>query len=253
MRSVVLISTTPLVSASDLYKLCVPLERCAKTCSDWWEVPAVTVDVVENVERIPPGSMPIFFVDGSEIRDGALAWHYFDPLRGRPAARVYVGKTTGFNTGESSVCELAAHELVEAMVDPLVDKWVAHPFLEDGCEVAIEIADPCQTYYVVPHKNVLWRMANFVLPAYFDPELSQPSKRRAYMDRGLRFDVSGELSFPGDVGPHGYTTLRHPTVGGGWRLSVERAGRKPVEWNTTQLASKSHPLSRTKLRSSVLS
>ena len=247
---VILVSLTPLVSTKDLYRLCEPLEASGRDCTDHWTRTRPTVDAVEHASKVPTGAMPIFFIDGAELNDGALAWHFYDPLNGRPAARVYVGKSTGFNVGDSSVCELASHELVEALADARLDKWRAHPFLDDT-EVALEIADPVQTHYLVQSRGEKWRLANFITPAYFDQSLVPPSRLNEFRASGQRFDWAGELRFPGDVGPSGYTTLRTPTEGGGWRLSVERAGRVPAEWSEEQRVAKEHPLSRTRLRQAV--
>ena len=244
---VVLVPLTPLVSPKDLYQLCAPLEASGRDCADYWGKPRPAVDVVAHASKVPAGAMPIFFVDGVGLPGGALAWHFYDPLRGKPAARVYVGKATGFNEGASSVCELASHELVEALVDPKLDKWLAHPFLPNT-EVALEVADPVQTHYLVCQRGTDWRVANFVTPAYFDASLVEPASLRKYFATGQRFDWVGELKFPGDVGPQGYTTLRTPTEGGGWRSTTECAGRVPAEWAGEQAASKAHPLSRTRLR-----
>lgn len=251
---VVLVSRTSLVRDSDLYLLAKALEISGQHCALSWGLPAPAVDVVARTSKVPPGAMPIFFVDGHGIKDSGSAYHYFDPLKGKPAARVFVGKATGFNSGTSSVAELASHELVEAIVDPLLDYWKPHPLLSRaGVEIAVEIADPVQTHYAVEVGTTTWRMANFVRPSYFREDLgADPELQAIYWRNGGRYDWAGELTTPGSIGPHGYNTLREVRPAGGYRVWLENARTIPPEFTAAQVVSKSHPLSRTKLRGVVL-
>lgn len=249
---VILISLTSLVSQRDLYKLAPALERNGRHCVDYWGGRPPAVDVGASEWKLPAGAMPIFFIDGGDLAGTAQATHYFDPLRGKPAARVYVGKSTGFNEGQYSVAELASHELVEALADPRLDRWLPHPSREN-VEIAVEIADPVQTHYLVSAHGTAWKMCNFITPAYFRKDLvDSPSARRSFFAQGLRLDWSGELKIPGDVGPAGYTTLRQRTLGGGWRTWMENAQSQPPEWTEEQRTAKTHVLSRTLLRAQAL-
>lgn len=249
---IVLISLTPSVTQKDLYLLAAPLEINGRHCADYWGGPRPAVDVGAREYKLPPGAVPIFFVDGEGLGGSAAAFHYFDPLRGKPAARVYVGKSTGFNEGANSVAELASHELVEALVDPKLDKWFPHPTRE-LVDVAVEVADPVQTHYLVWSRNVAWRMCNFITPAYFRRDLARSENARMeFFAQGFRFDWAGELRMPGEVGPAGYTTLRQRAPVGGWRVWLENASSGAPEWSEEQRIAKAHVLSRTLLRSASL-
>jgi hypothetical protein len=246
--AVVLVSQVPDISQAQLYKLARALEINAKHCATAWGIDPPTIDVVARSAGVPNGVMPMFFVDGSDVENSGLAYHYYDPLRRNPAARVFVGKASGFNIGDSSVSELASHELVEAMVDPYIGKWVMHPS-RDGVETAVEVADPTQTHYTVNVNGSPWRMSNFVTKDYYRADLAaDPDLLKLFRAQGGRLDWSGEISFPGEIGPHGYATMREHRIIGGWRVWLENSHTQTPEFTGERLEAKSHPLSRTKLR-----
>ena len=245
-------SETPDVTTSDLYRLAGALEINGKHCAQAWSKQPAAIDVIEHRRRLPPGVHPIVFVDGSDTEGSGLAYHYYDPLRPGPAARVFCGKATGFNTGHSSVAELASHELVEAMVDPMVNLWVDHPdpARDEGVEMALEIADMVQTQYLVEARGDKWQMANFVTPDYFRQWLARDYARlQAFFAAGGKLDWSGELTRPGEIGPGGYAILRERKESGGWRTWPEnwRGARAPMD----PAKGKAHVLARSRIRGAV--
>lgn len=198
----VLISKTPLVHARDLFKLSTALEQNARDCARAWGLVAPTVDVMDSQKGLPKGCNPVFFVDTAG-EDGVLAEHYFDPVRGGPAARVYVTQGSGFNRGQNSACEAASHEIVEALVNPRITLWAPMPGMP-GTLVALESGDPVQTQYDIDG----WAVSNFVTPAWFDGSLLDETKRKAFLAAGGKFDHNGELTHPGEIGPQGYAITR---------------------------------------------
>ena len=244
-----LISETPDVTPADLYRLAGALEVNGAQCAAAWGKARPAIDVIRHKRNLPRGVHPIVFVDGSDTHGSGLAFHYYDPLRPGPAARVFCGKATGFNAGESSVAELASHELVEAMTDPMVNLWLDHPDPSRvaGVEMALEVADMVQTHYLVGARGDKWQMSNFVTPSYFRQDLAEnPQRLTAFFEAGGKLDWSGELSKPGEIGPRGYAILRQPRPSGGWDSWPENAGGKRVTFRPDQ--GKSHELSRTRIR-----
>ena len=76
----VLISDTPQVSQADLYKLARVLEVNARDCAQAWGLRAPAIDVGTRRAKLPPGTHPVVFIDGSHIDDSGLAYHYYDPV-----------------------------------------------------------------------------------------------------------------------------------------------------------------------------
>jgi len=161
--------------------------------------------------------------------------HYWDPTRaggGAPAGRVYVDRNSGLRTGSYSVSESASHEL-EALNNPRLKVWRKHPDAERraaGHECAQEDSDATQdTYQItlpdpVTGRLISWPVANFVLPAWFEPDDGT----------GRPVDYAGRLERPGQIGPEGYAVMRGPRAGGGLEYwlegpSGERFGALPSE------------------------
>ncbi|HEX2882216.1 MAG TPA: hypothetical protein VHO25_22000, partial [Polyangiaceae bacterium] len=228
----VLISKTPLVRSRDLFKLSTALEQNASECARAWGLAPPAIEVADSTKGLPKGCNPVFFVD-DDGDPGVLAEHFFDPLRGGPAARVYVTAGSGFNRGKNSACEAASHEIVEALVNPRLTLWAPYPG-RPGVIVAVENADPVQTHYQISAGNESWTVSNFVTPAWFDPTLLDETKRKAFLAAGGKFDQSGELKFPGEIGPYGYAITR-------------KDGRAALMGPAVAPSKKhAHPLSRTK-------
>lgn len=205
-----LLSATPLVTASDLFALAPALELNARHCAEAWGLAAPTVDVVDV---LPERCQPVLFVDSDKDPRDFNAVHYWDALRRAPAARVYCDRTSGINFGRYSICEAAAHEIVEMLVNPDLTLWSDHPDPQrEGVEVARESADPTQAHYPIEHGGQKWRVANFVHPQWFSRRLYEDEAARAkYRAAGGKFDHVGELSLPGEVGQDGYVVLRQRT------------------------------------------
>lgn len=249
-----LCSLTKLLKTSDLYRLGRALEVSARHCAKTWGLPVPTIEVIGNPARLPPEHCPLFFLDGSTDTTSGIGYHYFDPFLRRPAGRVFVGKTTGLNSGNSSVAELASHEIVEAMVDPRINQWRPHPqagksaSIPLGTEMAEEIADMTQGHYLVPHGGTQWRMANFVSPAYFRASLTADDVREDFFLAGGFLDYARVLRQPGEIGPEGYATLRRRTETGAWKVWLANAKTDSLAFADELRESKSHPLSRSRRR-----
>jgi hypothetical protein len=241
-----LISETPLVRPGDLYRLAEALEVNGQHCAALWGTADPAIVVVDSRARLPRSCHPIVFVDG-EGDPGALAVHYWDPVRSGPAARVYVDRGSGLNSGDYSVCEAASHEVTEALVDPRVNLWADHP-TRAPVQVAIEVADPVQdTYEVVGRDGTRWRCTNFVTPQWFDPQFADPLQRARLRDAGLGFDYAQRLSEPGEVGPEGYVILRSSSRGV-WFENRAMGSDLVDPRNARRVAAKAHPMSRARAR-----
>ena len=239
------------MTTADLYRLAGALEINGLHCAQAWSKMPPAIDVIEHRRKLPRRVHPIIFVDGSDTAGAELAHHYYDPLRSGPAARVFCSRATGFNTGHSSIAELASHELVEAMVDPMVNLWVDHPDPKrrDSVQMALEIADMTQTHYVVEARGDAWQMSNFVTPDYFRQWLNEgsPGERlREFFAGGGKLDWSDELSRPGEIGPSGYAILREKRASGGWRTWPEDGHGQRVPMDPAK--GKAHALSRSRIR-----
>jgi hypothetical protein len=240
-----LCSETKLVRPGELLDLAWPLEQNAQHCAAAWGLPAPAVVIANSYLELPPHCRPIVFVDG-EGDPGTLAVHYWDDIRNGPAGRVYVDHTSGFREGPYSVCESAAHEILEALVDATVDQWRPHPTLR-LVEVALENCDPVQDTYEIMAGGVSWPVANFVMPEWFDPSLADPIAKAKFVAAGGKFDHKRVLASPGELGPDGYEVVRARNPNGDWVYWNEwPASRKAT--SATRKAALEHPWSRTKHR-----
>lgn len=215
------------VSSSELYYMAAALEINARHCAAAWRREAPAVVVCDHESKLPGWASPVLFVDGTSDA-GFLAEHYYDPQRPGPAARVFCDQSSGIREGSNSLCESAAHEILESMIDPMVNLWMDAPG-RPGAQMALEICDPVQNHYLVG-SDKLWPVANFVLPAYYRPGTT-----------GLPYDHKGTLHAPGAIGNEGYTVLRDQH--GAW--AENRDGRMS---GFAGRPGKSHPMARTFLR-----
>jgi len=189
------------VSGADLYALKFAMEACAADITEAWKrysVPAAFCELFDVEDKVPHDWHLIRFISDSKEDPGALAVHYYDARRAGPIMDIYTDRAGGFNVGANSICEAACHEL-EAMINPAVGLWDPHPVADraaDGVQVAREIADPVQDTYDERIGGTVWRVANFVTPAWFG------------LEAGTRYDHAGRLSSPGEIGPEGYTVCR---------------------------------------------
>lgn len=239
---VFLISETPDIRGGDLYAMKAGLEIGARHFAEAWGLPPPAIDILAKRTALPPGCCPVVFLD-REVDPGALAVHYWDPVRRVPAARVLVQRASGMNSGDQSVVESASHEINELLADPKIDEWRPMPG-RIGIDVALEPCDPPQTHYMVQANGTDWRCANFVTPAWFDRALLPFEVRSRFMSTGGRFDHLGEFSSPGQIGPKGYALLRTRRMDGSWDVYAEMSNGAAPSLNV----SKQHPWARTQVR-----
>lgn len=247
-----LITETALVTPAELFRLCVPLELNARHCAVSWGLEPPAVVVIDARAKLPARCQPVVFLDSEGEDADALAVHYVDPALRGPAARVYCDRASGFRHGRYSICEAAAHEVVEALVDPFLNLWTDHPDPDRarlGVQVAVEVADPVQTTYALQHAGDTWPVANYVTPDWHRGRLYDPETRARFLTAGGLFDHSGELQAPGQVGPEGYAVLRSPKGDGfGWRTWSEARVPRAADVAPAQRVAKAHPWSRTRRR-----
>ncbi len=210
MTTYALIDESKGVTGGDLFSMASALERNAAHLADAWGIPAPTVELWPKRKALPPGWVPIYFVDETSDDPGSLAVHYVD--MGRPTGRVYVGNASGLNAGRNSVCEAASHELLEIMVNPYLKNWRPMPG-RPGWRVAMEVCDPVQTHYEIDE----WRVANFVHPAWFGDHPNVDG-----------YDHLGELTTPGHIGTSGYAILADVTGRIEFAHHVTRAARASI-------------------------
>lgn len=242
-----LISETPLVRYSELFRMANALETNAAHCARVWQKQAPAIVVVDDIGRIPGDCQPIVFTDKGGP-DGVLAEHYYDPLLGGPACRVYVENAGGMNLGPDSLSSAASHEIVEALVDPRVDQWVDHP-TRPGVQMALEVADPVQDAYPLESHNTRWDVSNFVTPRYWDARLvGRPDLVQALKDRGEGLDWLGRIEAPGELLAGGYAVFRKwDNLSKTWNTWAEY-GASGGSFTAQQLTAKRHPGSRTRRR-----
>jgi hypothetical protein len=244
-----LVAETKLVSASDLRRLAVALEAHGRDVARAFGFTAATCEVADDRDKLPPWAHPIVFVD-DEQDPGALAVHYWDPVRSGPAARVYVGRGSGMAAGSQSIVESASHESGEARANARTNLWAPHPDpfrRAEGVELAFENCDPCQDTYAITIGGTVWNVANFVYPQWFDGRFNDDAVRQRYLAAGGRFDHAGRLTRPGQIAPTGYVICRayrngriehwYEDAAGG------RFGSAPVR-NPRDRAAKEHAMSR---------
>jgi hypothetical protein len=218
VTTIALFDKAGLLTTRDLLVMARALDLNAQHRAAAWGFEPPVFVVRRDERQLQADEMALVFVTGEEGDPGALAVHFWDPFRGEPAGRVYVDRASGLNFGRYSVCESASHEL-EALNNPKLWQWRLHPDPQRaaaGVEIALEDSDPTQdTYEVVSPdewgRPVAWRVANFVLPAWFQPPTGEPR----------RFDYAGRLSRPGEIGPEGYAVMRGPRAGGGREIWLE--------------------------------
>lgn len=174
--------------------------------------PLATEVVAMLVDVLPPGDA------------GAAAFHTWTGI-----PQIYVAKTqcNSLLVGPDALSTLFSHEGNEAELDPGCNRWADAP---DGFSYALEASDAVESStYDVAGVSV----ANFVLPAFFNPS---------------------------DVGPYDYgTTIGRPagvsasfaTAPGGYQVRRPTAGGEAQIWGAIRphmLAKKRHPSSRTSRR-----
>jgi hypothetical protein len=241
----VLVSESPAIKPSWLYRLAKALEINLGHCADAHDLKHPAVDVIDKAgDSLPRGCHPIVFTD--QQKPGFLGIHSWDPFRKAAIGKVFVTTGSGLMVGRYSIPESAAHEALEAFLNPRLDRWIDHPTRE-GIQMPEEACDVLQTHYFVrvPGSSEQWPVANFIHPHYFSKHLAQdPEQLARFFRDGGRLDHSGELKRPGEVGSQGYTILRE-RVAGRWRVWNEGPEGNALSFDAA--AAKDHPLSRTRL------
>jgi len=227
-----------------------PLEDNAAHCADVWNRPAPTVEVIDDMNKLRSrytrsrSWVPVVFVDATTSTDPSLlAYHYYDSFTTLPAARVLAESTSELYTGPNSLFESAAHEILEALLNPDLNWWAPHPDASRNDDVAGEGCDPVQNTYPIAHAGTAWPGANFITREWFSAELfADNDLRKRFLASGRGFDHNRGLTQPGEVGPEGYVILRDRATG-----TVRSAARTATPWGARslhELAAKRHPWSR---------
>jgi hypothetical protein len=118
-----------------------------------------------------PSAYRFYFVDDIPEAPGALAYHFVDPISGKPAGKIGVRATR--KAGES-VSSATSHEAVELQCDEFCASWSYSNRLK--CLVATEACDPVQSQtYSLTVAGTSIEVSNFVTPYYFtDNALGNP-------------------------------------------------------------------------------
>jgi hypothetical protein len=238
-----LVSKTPLVRERDLYKLAQALELNAQHCAAAWGLEAPAVEVMDDDRALPRRCHPVVFVADTDADPGALAVHYYDVLRGGPAAVIYVDRATAFNDGHSAVSELAAHEVTESLCNPRANVWLPMPG-RPGVQVVQEVADPVQTSYMVRAAGTSFLVANFVHPSWFSAAALDEEMRLRVL-RGAGFDHARQLSQAATLHPEGYVVLRAiDAATGKWSYWFEDAAGKRFGASPSKATTRNRPTAR---------
>lgn len=161
--------------------------------------------------RIPAGGAVLHLLDTCDVA-GALGYHDED---GNEVAYARVGVKTAQQNGQQP-SEVASHELLELATDPNVNLAAVTGDMKRL--IPIEVGDPVQgSGYDVGEpegRPVGVKVANFALPAYFDPNT-----------KSEKVDFRGVLKVPFTIAPQGYLSYLDLTnVAAGWKqqLGAER-------------------------------
>lgn len=161
--------------------------------------------------RIPAGGRVLHMLDTSD-QPGALGYHDED---GNEVAFARVFVATAQQDGQQA-SEVASHELAELIADEHVN--LSALTADSKRLYALEVGDPVQgTGYDLgapENRTVGVRVANFALPAWFDPNTKTE-----------RVDFRGVLSAPFQIAPQGYVSfIDTAQFGQGWQqqLGAER-------------------------------
>jgi len=244
-----LITTTKLVSEQDLWRMGKALEQNVAHCCKAHQIyEPVAIVPIDKESHLPVDCYPVVMVDeGGE--GGIVGEHWFDRKRQIPAARVLVQRATALSSGPYSVSEIASHEILEQLCNPMLAVWKPHPVparARAGVEVAHEVCDPTQDHYVIRADGTDWNVSNFVTPFWFMTSyVGNPQAVKALEDsEGYGLDWLKRLKTPGEISSEGYAVLRERRADGGYRQwSEDMTG--PLASYSRKLDRKQHPASRT--------
>lgn len=192
--------------------------------------PVVFAGHLGALAPVPPGSYVLGLFDTDDQPD-ALGWHT-EGDDGSVFGRVNVGAVLDNGgtplTGPLTVASVLSHEVLEALIDPQVNRWAQAP---DGRLFAVEVGDPVEsTSYTIKVGAVGVDVSDFVFPAWFD-DYRGLDVRTHWADTGL-------VPFTLDRG--GYAVVWSP---GG--QPTQMFGDSYPDWRR---AMKSSPLARTARR-----
>ncbi|MBN8826305.1 MULTISPECIES: hypothetical protein [unclassified Spirosoma] len=204
---IALISLTTKVSLSRLAVVSAALQKqVTRDFSPIWKIQA-TVSVFQKLDDVPPGYWPIIIVN--KINAGVPGIHL--DAQGQPFALILA------NNDVPLTC---SHELLEMLVDPFSDRFVASNSLipEQGrVNYLVEICDPCQdVQFGYPVNGLV--LSDFYTPQYFDP-VAAP---------GVRYSFHGTITQPRQIREEGYLSWRTFSTGE-WFQASFFDGKQKIE------------------------
>lgn len=172
------------------------------------------VRALSESEKPPTASWNIILLNSLPAEDeDALGFH--EDIDGGKIPVSYVGISES-REDDTSINEVASHEMLEMLVDPFVTGNDIKTVKYENKEYIVEIADPVEGsgYHCVGEGNV----ANFVWPKWFGMEQTREGT--------CQFDY-GNLLSPFQLAPNGYISSR--PIGGGESSWSETFGYKRTE------------------------
>jgi hypothetical protein len=124
-----------------------------------WGLDAVSLSYVALHAKVPAGVWPIYLLNRSD-EPGALGYH--EDTGPVPDGKVFVRDAIRY--GISWTVDFS-HELIEMLVDPMTDRWVALAAMK-GWKVIVEPGDPVEADSLGYKKQGVL-VSDFVLPAYY--------------------------------------------------------------------------------------
>lgn len=133
-----------------------------------WGMTSVPVVFYSQDTDVPKGAYVIGIYDNSD-QPGALGYHT-EEGDGTVDGRVFAGPVLDNGgtalSGALTVASVLSHEVLEAFVDPQVNRWAQAP---DGSLFAVEVGDPVESWsYNIFVNQVPVSVSDFVFPAWFD-------------------------------------------------------------------------------------
>jgi hypothetical protein len=181
------------VDPSELSSVAAALSlQVARDFSPIWGVSA-TVTAFPSPKNVPLGYSPIFIEDPSKLPQGAGGVHLDN--NNQPYALIELGAQWSLD---------ASHELLELLVDPGGNRLHAGPLLQQAINLGqpvsqvqylVEVADPVEDgSFGYQINGVL--VSDFFTPNFYDAQAAP----------GVRYDFTGGVSGPLQVGINGYIT-----------------------------------------------
>ena len=179
---------------------------------------AAIVRVAANPDDVREDEWVLGYLPDTDA--GPLGYHVLTPS-GRPRMAVFPFREDPRLRGL-----VETHEILEALVDPYLNRAFFDPF---GSLIACEPADPVEpSWYPIAVRGGWIPVTNFVTPAYYQP-LHYPN---------MKYDFLGQLRYPGEVLVGGYKSVL--SGGAGWSQQIN-GFRRPYR-------SFDHELSRSRQR-----